>query len=61
MSVLARSAPRRKQGTPMNISKVAVRKFVSRFRIFRVSFVDSQMPFRIFPETMPANKLILFL
>ena len=45
----------------MNILEIAVRKFVSCFRIFGVCVVDSEVPFCIFAEAVQTNELVLFL
>ncbi len=60
MPVLAGPALHGQNGAPMNVFKVAARKFVSRFGIFGMPFVDSQMPFCVFFKTMHANELVLF-
>jgi hypothetical protein len=44
--------------TTVNIFEVAVRKFVSPFRVFGVPIVDSQMPFGIFTESVQADKFV---
>jgi hypothetical protein len=48
-----------KSGT-MHILKIAVGEFVSGFGVFCMSFVDSQMPFRIFLKpTLPYELVLL--
>jgi hypothetical protein len=44
----------------MDIFEIAVGKFVPGLRIFDVSVVDSQMPFRVFLEAMLPDELVLF-
>ena len=59
VAVLASSGFHREQPTPMNIFKIAVRKFVSALRIRTVPLVDREMPLCIFAEAMQTDKLIL--
>ncbi len=43
----------------MNIFEVAIGKFVSPFGVLGVAIVNSEMPFRIFAESVQTNKLIV--
>ena len=45
----------------MNSFKVTIGKFVSGFRILAVAVINAEMPFRVFFDSMRANKGVLFL
>ena len=45
----------------MNTYEIAVREFVSALRIRRVPFVDAEMPFCIFAESVQTDKLVFFI
>jgi len=49
------------QPATMDIFEIAKWKRVSGFSPFRTSLIDPEMPFAVFRESVPANKLILFL
>jgi hypothetical protein len=61
MSVSAGPAFGSKQSATMDIFEIAIGKFVSCLRIFRVCVVDSEVPFCIFAEPVQTNELVLFL
>jgi hypothetical protein len=50
-----------KHSAPMDIIKVAGRKFIVPLGILRLLVVDSQVPAAIFGEAMFANELILLI
>jgi hypothetical protein len=60
VAVLASSGFRREQTAPVNTYEIAVREFVSALRIRRVPFVDAEMPFCIFTESVQTDEFILF-
>ena len=45
----------------MNVLEIAVGEFVSALRILRVPFVDAEMPFCIFTESVQTDKLVFFI
>jgi len=57
--VLAGPTLRSKHAAAMNIFEIAIREFVSLFRILGVPMIDPEMPFCIFAEPMETDKLIL--
>src|ERR1043166_6334273 len=61
MLVLAGSALHGKNGGPMHVFEIAVRKFVSRFGILGMPLVNSQMPFCVIFKPVQANELVFVL
>ncbi|MGH9966518.1 MAG: hypothetical protein ACREBG_01620 [Pyrinomonadaceae bacterium] len=61
MLVLPGAAFGRKHSAPVDIFKVAVRKFIVTLGILRLLVVDSQVPAAIFLKAMLANELVLLL
>src|SRR4051812_43551890 len=61
MLVLSRSAFRRKHATPMNLFEITVRELVSSLGLFRLCFVDAQVPSPVLFEPVLADILVLLL
>ena len=61
MLVLSGPAFGGKHSAPMDIFKVAVRKFIVPLGVLRLLVVHSQVPAAILPKAMLANELILLL
>ena len=61
MLVLGGSTFYSEQSATMDIFEITNGKFISRFGLFAVRAVDSEVPFCIFPESMQTNEFVLFL
>jgi len=59
--VLSRPAFRCQQCGAVNIFEISKGEFVSGFRIFSVTIVNSEMPFCVFREAVLTNELVLLL
>jgi hypothetical protein len=61
MLILPGAAFGGKHSAPVNIFKVAVRKFIVSLGILRLFVVDSQVPVAIFLKAVLTNELVLLL